>query len=359
MAMLCALDWRHYGVIATLTPDAAGGARLVLSHGADEVVVHLSWASLDALTYAGLQCPRPNGGRAVGPLAPELPLIGRDAERDAAPRERRARAPHAPGRADRGGEDAPPAARGPGAAGGDLRPAPPADPAGPPRALRGAPRPRPARPRGRRRRRRRPGPSAPGSSAASRSASSPRSPSRASARARRCSILDQLEAATPAMAPVIEACLDAAVVLGATRDCRPGLQKLWWAFERLDLPPLARDDAKTLLWTLVDRDRIPDAPLFEATVLEQAAGNPHAIVDMARQVAGEGPVALEAIRALQHGAGLRYLDLTPVLLLVAAGARRHALRRARPRRPGPLHPGRDARRALLRGPRPAHAAGLT
>jgi AAA ATPase domain len=132
-------------------------------------------------------------------------------------------------------------------------------------------------------------------------------------------ILDQLDAATPAMAPVIEACLEAAVVLGATRDCRPGLQKLWWAFERLDLPPLARDDAKTLLWTLVDRDRIPDAPLFEATVLEQAAGNPHAIVDMARQVSGEGPVALEAIRALQHGAGLRYLDLTPMLLLVAAG----------------------------------------
>ena len=132
-------------------------------------------------------------------------------------------------------------------------------------------------------------------------------------------ILDQLDAATPAMAPVIEACLDVAVVLGATRDCRPGLQKLWWAFERLDLPPLGRDDAKTLLWTLVDRDRIPDAPLFEATILEQAAGNPHAIVDMARQVAGEGPVALEAIRALQHGAGLRYLDLTPLLLLVAAG----------------------------------------
>jgi hypothetical protein len=51
MAMLCALDWRHYGVIATITQHAAGGARLALSHGADEVVVHLSWASLDALTY--------------------------------------------------------------------------------------------------------------------------------------------------------------------------------------------------------------------------------------------------------------------------------------------------------------------
>ena len=40
---------------------------------------------------------------------------------------------------------------------------------------------------------------------------------------------------------------------------------------------------------------------------------------MARQVPSEGPVDVQTIRALQHGAGLRYLDLTPVLLLVAAG----------------------------------------
>jgi hypothetical protein len=54
-------------------------------------------------------------------------------------------------------------------------------------------------------------------------------------------------------------------------------------------------------------------------VLEQAAGNPHAIVEMARQVPAEGPVDVQTIRALQHGAGFRYLDLTPALLLVAAG----------------------------------------
>lgn len=69
MPMLCALDWRHYGVITTLTQDQAGGARLVLSHGPDEVVIHLSWPSLDALTYAGLQCPRPAGAD-HGDLAP-------------------------------------------------------------------------------------------------------------------------------------------------------------------------------------------------------------------------------------------------------------------------------------------------
>jgi hypothetical protein len=132
-------------------------------------------------------------------------------------------------------------------------------------------------------------------------------------------ILDALETATPGMAPVLEAFLDATVVLAATRDCRPGLQKLWWAFERLDLPPLAREDAQALLWSTVDRTRLADPGLFEAIVLEQAAGNPHAIVEMTRQIPAEGPVDVPTIRALQHGAGLRYLDLTPALLLIAAG----------------------------------------
>jgi hypothetical protein len=132
-------------------------------------------------------------------------------------------------------------------------------------------------------------------------------------------LLDQLEAATPAMAPVLDQLLAATTVIGATRDCRPGLQKLWWAFEPLELPPLSRDEAKALLWHVVGPAPIADRALFEARVLEQAAGNPHALVEMARQVEGDAPVPVAAIRDLRHGAGLRYLDLTPVIFVVAGG----------------------------------------
>ena len=62
MPMLCALDWRHDLVTATLTRDPDGSVRLVLGHGPDEVVIHLSHDSLDALTLAGLTGPRPTGG---------------------------------------------------------------------------------------------------------------------------------------------------------------------------------------------------------------------------------------------------------------------------------------------------------
>jgi hypothetical protein len=67
MPTLCAFDWRHYAVLATLTPDPDRGVRVALSHGPDEVVLHLSWESLDALTFAGLTCLRPTGTPAWNP----------------------------------------------------------------------------------------------------------------------------------------------------------------------------------------------------------------------------------------------------------------------------------------------------
>ena len=62
MPILCALDWRHERVTAALTRDADGSLRLVLGHGPDQVVLHLSRESLDALTLAGLTGPWPTGG---------------------------------------------------------------------------------------------------------------------------------------------------------------------------------------------------------------------------------------------------------------------------------------------------------
>ncbi len=132
-------------------------------------------------------------------------------------------------------------------------------------------------------------------------------------------ILDQLEGLTPSMAPTVERLLGAALILGATSQIKPSLQKIWWAFDRIDLPPLTREEARQLLWTLADVDQISDPTMFEARVLAQANGNPYALVEMVKQVAGEREVGPQAIRDLHHGAGIRYLDLTPVLLLVGAG----------------------------------------
>jgi type II secretory pathway predicted ATPase ExeA len=131
-------------------------------------------------------------------------------------------------------------------------------------------------------------------------------------------VLDQLEGLTPTMAPTMERLLAEALVLGATSQLKPALQKVWWAFDRIELSPLTRDEARELLWALADPGQIADPAMFEAKVLAQADGNPYALVEMVRQVAGDRPLGLQAIRDLHHGAGVRYLDITPVLLLVGA-----------------------------------------
>lgn len=61
MAILLSLDWCHGLAEPRLTADPTEGVSLVLGHGPDELVLRLSWDSLDALTLACLALDRPHG----------------------------------------------------------------------------------------------------------------------------------------------------------------------------------------------------------------------------------------------------------------------------------------------------------
>ena len=159
------------------------------------------------------------------------------------------------------------------------------------------------------------------------------------------------------MAPVLEAFLDATVVLAATRDCRPGLQKLWWAFERLDLPPLAREDAQALLWSTVDRSP-PRRPRPLRGDRARAGGRQSPRDrrdDPADPGRRTGRRADDPSPPARRGPSLPRPDARPAPDRRRPG--RHALRGARPRQSRPLRAGRDVRRALLRGPRRSSCGG--
>jgi hypothetical protein len=132
-------------------------------------------------------------------------------------------------------------------------------------------------------------------------------------------ILDQLEGVTPSMVPALERLMAEAVLVGATNRLAPSCQKLWWACDRVEVPPLPADEIRQLLWTLAPRAHVADPEMFEAAVLAQAGGNPYAVGEMVKQVAGAPEVSRQAIRDLHHAAGVRYFDLTPVVFLVGAG----------------------------------------
>jgi len=130
-------------------------------------------------------------------------------------------------------------------------------------------------------------------------------------------VLDHLERVTPAMLPHLDALMGMAVVMGAADDLKPSAQRLWWAFERVEVPPLTREQARELLWQVTDRNRVAQPQLFETRVLQQAGGNPLAIITMAGK-ARTAELSAQEIRGLQHGAGTRYIPLTPALMLIGA-----------------------------------------
>jgi len=130
-------------------------------------------------------------------------------------------------------------------------------------------------------------------------------------------VLDHLERVTPTMLPHLDALMEVALVVGAADELKPVAQRLWWSFERIEVPPLSREQTRQLLWQVADRDRVEKPQLFETRVLGQAGGNPLAVITMAAK-ARTAALSTQEIRGLQHGAGIRYVPLTPILLVLGA-----------------------------------------
>jgi len=131
-------------------------------------------------------------------------------------------------------------------------------------------------------------------------------------------LLDSLESLTPSAVKKVEALMAQATVVGAANKLKSSLKKLWWRFEQIEIPPLTKDDSKQLLWQLIDRNSIADAELLESKILTQANGNPLAILELADKAMREDNLTAESIRKLKHQAGTRFIDITPIFLLVGA-----------------------------------------
>ena len=132
--------------------------------------------------------------------------------------------------------------------------------------------------------------------------------------------LDHLESIMPSSAFIISSLMDKALVLGASHDLKDNdnLSRIWWAFDVIELKALSREESLELLWSFADKDRVQDKVLFENKILNYSAGNPLAIIEMAKKTKEIEFDSPETIRNLHHDAGLKYFDLTPVLLVLGA-----------------------------------------
>ena len=134
-------------------------------------------------------------------------------------------------------------------------------------------------------------------------------------------LLDHLEEVSLTKASIIEEFMEVATMVGATSKKKWTLRRLWGRFsEEVELPPLKKEDARTLLWQTIDPDTVVDPEFLERRVLHLANNSPGAIVAMVRDLHGE-EISLEHTRELKPPQGIStYLDLTPTILFLSVAA---------------------------------------
>lgn len=133
-------------------------------------------------------------------------------------------------------------------------------------------------------------------------------------------VLDHLEGLTPSMSFTVSSLMDKALVLGAANNLKDSgdLKRIYWRFKEIELKNLDRLQSQKLLWSYANEKKIADKEMFENKVLTHSAGNPLAIVEMAKRTKQENFKSTQKIRDLTHKAGERYIDLTPALLILGA-----------------------------------------
>lgn len=116
---------------------------------------------------------------------------------------------------------------------------------------------------------------------------------------------------------------DVAQVVAAMDDAnrRVRIQRLLWRFpERLELRPLEAEASRAIAerWLRAHPLRFESRRVREAflrAVAQDSGGVPAAIRGMLERAAAEPEVTLAGVREFTHEAGVRYIDMTPTLIV--------------------------------------------
>lgn len=132
--------------------------------------------------------------------------------------------------------------------------------------------------------------------------------------------VDDLTTVTPTMVAFWLAILDGAQLIGCASEKRKNLARLWWKLAEIPVPPLKPEVARQIAKTYMQQTgTLIEAPgLFLAQVVHQANGNPQALADLLADSSKERVVDKQKIREMKHGAGHRYFDFTPVMIVALA-----------------------------------------
>lgn len=133
--------------------------------------------------------------------------------------------------------------------------------------------------------------------------------------------VDDMTTLTPTQQAFWLAIFEQAQVVTCASARKAGLRKLWWKMKEIPVPALSPESAAAMVREYIHGHGvlIESPALYIGHVVKQAGGNPQAIIDMLEESGHEKRVDKRQIRAMQHAAGVTYVDFTPVMLIAGAG----------------------------------------
>jgi len=132
--------------------------------------------------------------------------------------------------------------------------------------------------------------------------------------------VDDLTTLTPTQMMFWLAIFEHAQVLGCASEKKPRIKKLWWKMKEIQIKPLPVPVVKKMVKDYITaKGMLIESPeQFISHVVKQSGGIPQAIFDMLEESSKERVIDKRTVRAMRHDAGVRYLDFTPMIMLLGA-----------------------------------------
>jgi len=131
-------------------------------------------------------------------------------------------------------------------------------------------------------------------------------------------VIDHLQRGTEkSVIEVVKPLLDAGVTLliGAAVDADKHLKHVRNRCVCLDMPPMTREEAVAMLWSLLNKADYPQSSALESKVLNLYGGKPGVVADLAAQVQGTAG-AMADIRNISHTDSQPFNLTWPVFFIV-------------------------------------------
>ena len=132
--------------------------------------------------------------------------------------------------------------------------------------------------------------------------------------------VDDLTSLTPTQMAFWLAIFEHAQVIGCASEKKPRVKKLWWKMKEIRIKPLPPRVVKEMVKQYITSKGIliesPDQ--YISHVVKQSSGIPQAIFDMLEESSKEKLIDKRKVREMRHDAGIKYLDFTPIVMLLGA-----------------------------------------